>query len=46
MDCGQDSVTVRIEKPSAIATIEAAGIQLHRRKSFFANKDFWQVKEE
>merc|ERR1712000_166016 len=35
---------VRIEKPSAIATIEAAAIEITRSKTFFENKDFWKVK--
>lgn len=35
---------VRIEKPSAIATIQAAAIEITRSKTFFENKDFWKVK--
>ena len=44
MDYNFQSVGVEVEKPNAIATISAAGVRLHRRKSFFANQDFWEVK--
>ena len=44
MDFGHDAVSVRLEKPSAIANIDAAGVRIHRRQSFFANADFWKVK--
>ncbi|ETN47033.1 dihydroneopterin aldolase [Cyphellophora europaea CBS 101466] len=44
MDHNQPIVTVLIEKPSAIATIETAAIQLTRSRAFFENKDFWKVK--
>ena len=41
---GHTFVIVRIEKPSAIATIEAPAIEITRSKTFFENKDFWKVK--
>lgn len=44
MNHGFENATVRIEKPSAIATIDAAGVQITRSKVFFENKDFWKVK--
>jgi dihydroneopterin aldolase len=44
MDHGQPIVTVLVEKPSAIATIETAAIQITRSRAFFENKDFWKVK--
>jgi len=44
MNYGYDNATVRIEKPSAIATIDTAGVQVTRSRAFFENKDFWKVK--
>lgn len=44
MNYGLESATVRVEKPSAIATIETAAVQLTRTKGFFENRDFWKVK--
>lgn len=44
MDHNQPIVTVLVEKPSAIATIDTAAIQLTRARTFFENKDFWKVK--
>ena len=44
MEHRQPIVTVLVEKPSAIATIEAAAIQITRSRAFFENKDFWKVK--
>jgi len=41
---GHTVAKVRIDKPSAIATIEAAGVEVTRSKTFFENKDFWKVK--
>ena len=41
---GHTVAKVRIEKPSAILTIEAAGVEITRTKTFFENKDFWKVK--
>ncbi|KAJ9610221.1 hypothetical protein H2200_004998 [Cladophialophora chaetospira] len=41
---GHTVAKVRIEKPSAIASIEAAGVEITRSKTFFENKDFWKVK--
>ncbi|EXJ86717.1 hypothetical protein A1O3_03670 [Capronia epimyces CBS 606.96] len=41
---GHKAVKIRIEKPSAIATIEAAAVEITRTKTFFENKDFWKVK--
>jgi FolB domain-containing protein len=35
---------IRIDKPSAITTIDAAAIEITRSKTFFENKDFWKVK--
>lgn len=45
MDFGNESVTVLVQKPSAIAFVEHAGIQITRSKSFFAQQDFWRLKE-
>ncbi|OAP63127.1 dihydroneopterin aldolase [Fonsecaea erecta] len=44
IDYGHTVAKVRIEKPSAIAPIEAAAVEITRSKSFFENKDFWKVK--
>ena len=44
MDYGQPVVTVVVEKPNAIASIDAAVIQITRSRIFFENKDFWKVK--
>ena len=44
MDHGQPIVTVSVEKPSAIASIGTAAIQITRSRPFFENKDFWKVK--
>lgn len=35
---------VRIDKPSAIATIDAAAVEITRSRTFFESKDFWKVK--
>jgi FolB domain-containing protein len=44
MSYGYTLAKVRIEKPSAIATIEAAAVEITRSRTFFENKDFWKVK--
>lgn len=44
MNYSHTMAKVRIEKPSAIATIEAAAVEVTRSRSFFENKDFWKVK--
>lgn len=44
MGYGYTMVKIRVEKPSAIATIEAAAVEITRSRSFFENKDFWKVK--
>lgn len=44
MNYGHTVAKVRVEKPSAIATIEAAAVEITRSKTFFENKDFWKVK--
>ncbi|KAJ9612765.1 hypothetical protein H2204_014934 [Knufia peltigerae] len=44
LNYGHTVAKVRIEKPSAIATIEAAAVEITRSKTFFENKDFWKVK--
>ena len=41
MEFGVESVTVTIEKPSAISMIEAAGVKLTRTRSFFEKNNFW-----
>jgi FolB domain-containing protein len=41
---GHTAAKVRIDKPSAIATIEAPAVEITRSKTFFENKDFWKVK--
>lgn len=38
MGYGIDEVTVTVEKPSALAFVERAGVELTRRRSFFENK--------
>jgi hypothetical protein len=45
MDFGNESVTVLVQKPSAIAFVEHAGIQITRSRAFFAQQDFWRLKE-
>lgn len=37
-------VWVEVEKPNAIAAIEAAGVRIYREKSFFTESNFWQVR--
>ncbi|KIX03347.1 dihydroneopterin aldolase [Rhinocladiella mackenziei CBS 650.93] len=44
MNYGHTVAKVRIEKPSAITTIDAAAVEITRSKTFFENKDFWKVK--
>lgn len=44
MTYGHTMAKIRVEKPSAIATIEAAAVEITRSRSFFENKDFWKVK--
>ncbi|KAJ9503071.1 hypothetical protein H2202_001224 [Exophiala xenobiotica] len=44
LNYGHTVAKVRVEKPSAIATIEAAAVEITRSKTFFENKDFWKVK--
>lgn len=44
MNYSHTVANVRIEKPSAIAPIEAAAVDITRSKTFFENKDFWKVK--
>ena len=41
MEFAIGEVTVRAEKPNAIASIDAAGIQLRRTRSFFETNNFW-----
>ena len=38
-------VLVEVEKPYAIAAIEAAGVRIFRGKRFFTETDFWQVRQ-
>ena len=38
-------VWVEVEKPNAIAAIEAAGVRLYREKSFFSERNFWQIRQ-
>ena len=45
MDFGNDSVTVLVQKPSALAFVERAGVQITRSKAFFAQQDFWRLIE-
>ena len=37
-------VWVEVEKPNAIASIEAAGVRIYRQKPFFTENNFWQVR--
>jgi dihydroneopterin aldolase len=45
LNYGHTVAKVRVEKPSAIATIEVAAVEITRSKTFFENKDFWKVKK-
>ncbi|KAI1616844.1 Dihydroneopterin aldolase-domain-containing protein [Exophiala viscosa] len=45
LNYGHTVAKVRIEKPNAIATIEASAVEITRSKTFFENKDFWKVKK-
>jgi hypothetical protein len=45
MDFGNDSVTVAVEKPSAVAFVERAGVEITRTRAFFAQQDFWRRRE-
>lgn len=38
MDFGIDQVTVTVEKPSAIAFVERAGVEVTRTRSFFESR--------
>jgi len=38
-------IWVEVEKPNAIAAIEAAGVRIYREKSFFSEKNFWQIRQ-
>jgi dihydroneopterin aldolase len=44
MGFGNDSVTVLVEKPSALAFVERAGVQVTRSKAFFAEQDFTKAR--
>jgi len=44
MNHGHSMAKILVEKPSAIATIDAAAVEITRSRSFFENKDFWKVK--
>lgn len=46
MDFGNDSVTVLVEKPSALAFVERAGVQVTRSKAFFAEQDYYKARGE
>ena len=45
MDFGVTEINVCIDKPSAIANIEAAGVEIRRSASFFKEKDFWDMRK-
>jgi dihydroneopterin aldolase len=44
MEYNYTMAKVRVEKPSAIATIGYAAVEVTRSRTFFENKDFWKVK--
>lgn len=39
-----NGVWVEVEKPNAIAAIEAAGVRIYREKTFFTEDNFWQIR--
>lgn len=39
------TVWVEVEKPNAIAPIEAAGVRIYREKSFFTEDNFWRIRQ-
>jgi dihydroneopterin aldolase len=45
MDFGNEAATVLVEKPSALAFVDRAGVQITRTKAFFAEQDFLRAKE-
>jgi hypothetical protein len=45
MDFGNESATVLVEKPRALAFVDGAGVQLTRSQAFFAEQDFMRAKE-
>ncbi|CRG86435.1 hypothetical protein PISL3812_03441 [Talaromyces islandicus] len=45
MDFGNQAVTVLVEKPSAMAFVERAGVEISRSQAFFAQQDYMRRKE-
>lgn len=45
VEFGNDQVTVRVEKPNALAFVDGAGVEITRSKAFFAEQDFARRKE-
>ncbi|KAI9873209.1 MAG: trifunctional dihydropteroate synthetase [Pleopsidium flavum] len=43
MDFGVGSVTVSLEKPSALPSVDGAGVEITRDREFFQMSDFWHV---
>ncbi|KAG5456820.1 MAG: hypothetical protein BJ554DRAFT_3329, partial [Olpidium bornovanus] len=45
-ECNVEEITVRVEKPSALAFAEAAGVEITRTRRFFEDMDNSEVEEE
>ncbi|KAH8695365.1 hypothetical protein BGW36DRAFT_323070 [Talaromyces proteolyticus] len=45
LDFGNHTVTVSVKKPSALAFVENAGVEITRSQAFFAQQDFLRRKE-
>jgi len=45
VEFGNDNVTVMVEKPSALAFVEKAGVEITRSKAFFAHQDSQRMKK-
>lgn len=45
VDFGNQAVTVLVEKPSAMAFVERAGVEISRSHAFFAQQDYMRRKE-
>jgi dihydroneopterin aldolase len=45
MDFGNQAVTVLVEKPSAMAFVERAGVEVSRSRAFFAQQDYMRRRE-
>ncbi|KAL2008076.1 hypothetical protein VTN00DRAFT_8058 [Thermoascus crustaceus] len=45
VEFGNERVTVTVEKPSALAFVERAGVEITRSQAFFAQQDYLRMKE-